>query len=112
MRNIASDRLIGIDRAWIRPILSAGSLCDVVTGNVDRARRRVALGQERLRVDADVYIRDERGDIAHDPPDDKLVPQASGETLAAHSLFPTLGPSWNIEEGRKCGSDLPQFHYS
>ena len=66
--------------------------------NVDRALKRLSLKQARLRVGADVGIRDEERNIAHAPADDELVPQVSGETLAKHSLFPILDPTWNVKK--------------
>ena len=79
MRNTASDRRIEVNKWGMdsrRP--ECRDFSEEINRNVDRARVRTALGQSRLRVEADVDIRDEKGIIAHDPPDDKSVPQVCG----------------------------------
>ena len=99
IRNIVSGRRIEINQwSMDSPHPECREFYGVVTRNVDRARKHMALEQARLRVGAGVDIRHEKGNIAHDPSDAELVPQVQGENPAAHSLFPTLESRRNIEK--------------
>ena len=74
---------------------------EVVTRNVDRARKRLASDQARRWAGNDSDIRGEEGNIAHASSHDELIPPVSNETLVAHSLFPALDPTWNIDKEGK-----------
>ena len=70
---------------------------EVLKGHIERARARLALEQARLRTGTDEDIRDENGNIAHDPSDDEMAPHLSEATLATHTPFPALDPTWNAD---------------
>ena len=71
----------------------------VVTGNSDRARRRLVWEHAKAKAWGSGQIRDEAGSVAQDASDDELIPPASEQSLADHAPFPNLGSNWNNEKG-------------
>ena len=97
MRKIVSDLRIRINlQGMDSPNPECREYCEVVKRNVDRARKRLTVGRARLRAATGSDIRDGKGNTARGPSDDDLAPPVSAETLAAHPLFPALGPTWSI----------------
>ena len=96
MRNIVSDRRIQINqRSTDSPHPERRGYFGAVGRNVDRSRKRLALGQARLWVWVESDVRDEQVNIARDPSDDESMPRIRFRMRphAAHSLSPALGPT-------------------
>ena len=80
---------------------------EAVRRNINRTRVRLGLEQEGSRAGTNGDSRDVGGNIAHDPPNAKLVPPTSHETLVAHFASPILDPTRGAERGGITGDACP-----
>ena len=70
-------------------------LYDGASRNVARARTRLGLEQARLHAGADAAIRDQNGNLIHEPSGGEFPPPASDAALFENASCPALGSTWN-----------------
>ena len=84
-----------------------GTRFEAVRRNIYRARVRLGFEHARSRAGANEDIRDQDGDIAHDPSNYEPIPKVSQETLSTRSFASLIDSTRNSERGENTEDTCP-----